>query len=73
MQGYAAEYQKQGITLYVSRDGKDNAPKIIYMFSDPNCPYCNRFWQLARPWVDSGKVQIRHIMVGILSHDSPAN
>ena len=22
MQGYAAEYQKQGITLYVSRDGK---------------------------------------------------
>mgnify|MGYP000034082273 FL=1 len=118
MQGYAAEYQKQGITLYVSRDGKfvlsgylydekgnnlslkplnelvyspmakqvwaklqkstwiadgkDNAPKIIYMFSDPNCPYCNRFWQQARPWVEGGKVQIRHILVGILSHDSPA-
>ncbi|WP_051449048.1 thiol:disulfide interchange protein DsbG [Tolumonas lignilytica] len=117
MQGYAAEYQKQGITLYASRDGKfvisgylydakgnnlslkplnelvyapmakqvwsklqkstwiadgqANAPKIIYMFSDPNCPYCNRFWQQARPWVDSGKVQIRHILVGILSHDSP--
>jgi thiol:disulfide interchange protein DsbG len=118
MQGYAAEYQKQGITLYASRDGKfvfsgylyDNngknlsigplnelvyspmakqvwgklekstwiadgksdAARVVYMFTDPNCPYCHQFWQQARPWVDSGKVQIRHIMVGIISHDSPA-
>nr|WP_321270282.1 thiol:disulfide interchange protein DsbG [uncultured Tolumonas sp.] len=118
MQGYAAEYQKQGITLYASRDGKfvfngylydkfgknlsleplnelvytpmakqvwsrlekstwiadgeSNAARVVYMFTDPNCPYCHQFWQQARPWVDSGKVQIRHIMVGIISHDSPA-
>lgn len=53
-------------------DGKADAPRIIYMFSDANCPYCNMFWQQARPWVESGKVQIRHIMVGIIHEDSKA-
>ena len=51
-------------------DGKADAPRIVYMFSDPNCPYCNMFWKQARPWVDSGKVQLRHIMVGMLRADS---
>lgn len=53
-------------------DGKADAPRIVYTFSDANCPYCNRFWQAARPWVDSGKVQIRHLLVGIIREDSPA-
>lgn len=53
-------------------DGKPDAPRKIYLFSDPNCPYCNMFWQQARPWVESGKVQLRHIMVGIIRQDSPA-
>lgn len=51
-------------------DGADNAPRVVYTFSDPNCPYCNRFWQAARPWVDSGKVQLRHVMVGVIREDS---
>ncbi|AIR91417.1 thiol:disulfide interchange protein DsbG [Pseudomonas cremoricolorata] len=52
-------------------DGKADAPRIVYVFSDPNCPYCNLFWEQARPWVESGKVQLRHIMVGIIRADSP--
>lgn len=52
-------------------DGKADAPRIVYTFSDPNCPYCNRFWQAARPWVDAGKVQLRHVMVGVIRADSP--
>lgn len=52
-------------------DGKDSAPRKVYLFSDPNCPYCNMFWEQARPWVKSGKVQLRHIMVGIIREDSP--
>jgi thiol:disulfide interchange protein DsbG len=51
-------------------DGRDDAPRTVYMFSDPNCPYCNMFWQQARPWVEAGKVQVRHIMVGMLRPDS---
>ncbi|MBW5465082.1 thiol:disulfide interchange protein DsbG, partial [Pseudomonas aeruginosa] len=35
-------------------------------------PYCTMFWEQARPWVDAGKVQLRHIMVGIIREDSEA-
>ncbi len=51
-------------------DGKADAPRVVYTFSDPNCPFCNKFWSAARPWVDSGKVQLRHIMVGVIRADS---
>ncbi len=47
-------------------DGARNAPRVIYTFTDPNCPYCNKFWNETRPWIASGKVQLRHVMVGIL-------
>lgn len=52
------------------RDGSKDADTIIYEFTDPNCPYCHKFWRQARPWVEAGKVQIRHVMVGILKADS---
>lgn len=118
LKGYAAEYQKQGMALYLTPDGKHvlagnlfnekgedlsdaplqklvyepmtkelwnqmensawiadgakTAPKVIYLFSDANCPYCNLFWEQARPWVKAGKVQLRHIMVGVIREDSAA-
>ena len=53
-------------------DGDANAPRVVYVFADPNCTYCNRFWETARPWVETGKVQLRHILVGIIKADSPA-
>lgn len=56
----------------VVRDGEDSAPRVVYTFTDANCPYCHAFWKAARPWVDSGKVQLRHVMVGIIKEDSPA-
>ncbi|MCK2184440.1 thiol:disulfide interchange protein DsbG [Halomonas getboli] len=52
-------------------DGRDDADRVVYVFTDPNCPYCRQFWQAARPWVEAGKVQLRHVMVGILAADSP--
>ncbi len=33
------------------RDGKADAPRVVYTFSDANCPYCHNFWEAARPWV----------------------
>ena len=43
---------------------------MVYVFSDPNCPYCFQFWQQARPWVNEGKVQLRHIQVGVIREES---
>ncbi len=53
-------------------DGKPDAKRIVYVFTDINCGFCNRLWVEARPWVESGKVQIRHIMVGIIRDNSSA-
>lgn len=54
------------------RDGKASAPRTVYVFSDPNCPWCHRFWEAARPHVEAGRVQLRHILVGIIRADSAA-
>ncbi|OZI71463.1 thiol:disulfide interchange protein DsbG [Bordetella genomosp. 12] len=51
-------------------DGKADAPRVVYTFSDPNCPYCQRFSEAARPWVDAGKVQLRHLLIGLISPSS---
>ncbi len=53
-------------------DGDADAPRIVYTFTDANCPYCHMFWEAARPWVEAGKVQLRHLLVGIIKEDSPA-
>ncbi|AKM32677.1 thiol:disulfide interchange protein DsbG [Pandoraea faecigallinarum] len=64
-----AIWSKLGASQWV-QDGKKDAPRIVYTFGDPNCPYCNRFWEAARPWVDSGKVQLRHVLVAVIKADS---
>ncbi|WP_404365078.1 thiol:disulfide interchange protein DsbG [Marinobacter sp.] len=51
-------------------DGEEDAPVVIYTFTDPNCPYCHRFREAAEPWIEAGRVQLRHVMVGILKQDS---
>ena len=51
-------------------DGRDDAPRKVYAFTDPNCPYCTKLWSDARPWVQSGKLQLRHVIVGILTPTS---
>lgn len=56
---------------YWIADGSKNAERVVYVFTDPNCPFCHAFWKRSRPWVKSGKVQLRHIMVGIIKQSSP--
>ena len=51
-------------------DGRDDAPRKVYVFMDANCKYCTKFWSDARPWVDSGKVQLRHVMVAVIAPTS---
>jgi thiol:disulfide interchange protein DsbG len=52
-------------------DGRDDAPRKVYVFLDANCKYCTKFWSDARPWVNAGKVQLRHIMMGLIAPSSP--
>lgn len=52
------------------QDGQETAQKIIYTFTDPYCPYCQRLREMADPYIVKGEVQLRHIIVGILQEDS---
>ena len=52
-------------------EGDTDADKIVYVFTDPNCPFCATFWERAQPYLEKGGVQLRHIMVGMLRQDSP--
>jgi len=51
-------------------DGDNSAATTIYAFYDPNCPYCQAFREAANPWIESGQVQLRHILVGVLTPSS---
>ncbi len=51
-------------------DGRDDAPRKVYVFMDANCGYCTKFWAESRPWVDSGKVQLRYVMVAVIAPTS---
>ncbi|WP_166259352.1 thiol:disulfide interchange protein DsbG [Marinobacter salicampi] len=51
-------------------DGKPDADRVVYAFTDPNCPFCHKFWEASRPWIEAGEAQVRHIMVGILRPSS---
>ncbi|MCG8274295.1 thiol:disulfide interchange protein DsbG [Aquamicrobium sp. NLF2-7] len=53
-------------------DGRPDAERIVYVFTDANCPFCNQLWTSARPWVEAGMVQLRHVMVGVIRADSAA-
>lgn len=50
-------------------EGDTKAPPL-YVFADPNCIYCNRFWNDVRPFVVSGKVRIHWAMVSFLKQSS---
>ena len=46
------------------RDGKST--HIIYVFFDPNCPYCHKVFEMLRPQVARGEVELRWIPIGKL-------
>lgn len=52
------------------QDGNAQAPRIVYMFSDPQCTYCFAFRRAIADKIASGKIQLRHIMVGLLTEKS---
>lgn len=53
------------------REGAADAERVVYVFTDPNCPYCNAFWRATQDHIGD-ELQVRHIMVGILTSTSMA-
>ena len=51
------------------REGPQSAKRVIYVFTDPECPYCHKLWQAMQPHVGP-QLQVRHILVGTLKATS---
>lgn len=66
---YANAAKQLSASSYLVNEGPTDKPEI-YVFSDPNCPFCHKFWEQSRDWVAQGKVQIHWIMVGFLKPSS---
>src|SRR5699024_11211169 len=49
--------------------GPDATP-TLYAFIDPNCIYCHKLYQQAKPLISSGRLQVHWIMVGVLGQSS---
>ena len=52
------------------KEGADIASKKVFVFADPFCPYCKKFWSEAQPWVKTGKVQLNTLLVAFLNPKS---
>lgn len=52
-------------------EGRTTAP-LLYVFADPNCSFCYRFYGMAEPLVASGRLQIHWVMVAFLQSTSTA-
>lgn len=55
------------------KEGADAAPRKVFVFADPFCPYCKAFWAEAQPWVKAGKVQLNTLLVAFLNPKSGRN
>lgn len=42
------------------------SPHVVYIFFDPNCPFCHKLYLSTRAWVQQGKLELRWIPTGIL-------
>jgi thiol:disulfide interchange protein DsbG len=50
--------------------GAKRPAHLIYVITDADCPYCHELWLSLQPFYASG-LQVRYVMVGIVSRDSP--
>lgn len=46
------------------------SPHVVYIFFDPNCPYCHRLYTDTRGAVKRNEVELRWIPVGVLTATS---
>lgn len=55
---------------YLVSEGNKDAPEV-FVFADPNCIFCHKFWRQTRAWVKDGKLKLQWVMVGFLKPSSP--
>lgn len=65
-----ATWTALGKTRYIA-EGATHPRRIVYVFTDTECPYCHKLWAATQPLLAGGDVQVRHILVAVISPTSP--
>ena len=65
--------QAQGVLAQIGKatfiaEGKGS--RVIYIFFDPNCPFCHRLYGMLRPFVGKDDLQFRWVPLGMLTASS---
>lgn len=51
-------------------EGATEPERVVYVFTDTECPYCHRLWLTLQPWLKRGKVQVRDVIVAVIAPES---
>ncbi|WP_321943658.1 thiol:disulfide interchange protein DsbG [Paraburkholderia tropica] len=62
----AAIWDRLAQTKWVA-EGPASTRRIVYVFTDTECPYCHQLWTSVQPYVAQGDVQVRYIMVAVIA------
>ncbi|MFA9461327.1 thiol:disulfide interchange protein DsbG [Thiohalorhabdus methylotrophus] len=49
--------------------GAEDPERVVYVFTDPNCPYCHALWKATVPYYEEG-LQVRYLPVAVLRSSS---
>lgn len=51
-------------------EGATSPKRIVYVFTDTECPYCHKLWQAVAPRLAKNGVQVRNVMVAVIAPKS---
>jgi thiol:disulfide interchange protein DsbG len=51
-------------------EGAKQPKRIVYVFTDTECPYCHRLWEAVTPRLEKNGVQVRNVMVAVIAPQS---
>lgn len=58
-------------TAHFIEQGQQNAPHRMYVIFDPNCIFCHALFEASQKQVDTGKLAIRWVPIGVMKRSSP--
>jgi thiol:disulfide interchange protein DsbG len=66
---YAAAFSDMENTAYITEGVNKNPKGVLYVFFDPNCPFCQLTWKALQPYEKAG-LQVRWVPVAYLGPTS---
>lgn len=51
-------------------EGAAKPERVVYVFTDTECPFCHKLWLALQPWLQQGKVQVRNVIVAVIAPES---